>query len=344
MQKLFAPTIYHFSPTVIWISLLISLFCGCATTTKPNTPLSGPYPYPLKELAVKNPLLAKELCRLPEIQDGISNGEKAALERLLETYTTHRESFNAVFHEMYLTGKPEIRKYCAPLQALLWVIQQNRYNDFKGLFENYSIEKLLDLSWDFKKEDLLTTKQIETVIQETKNAKIKADYLDTYKHYGASKVEKYLFFDFERKPSWFTFTAGKILKEAQRLKFEKWNDFNEVTERLNSPELIDYYEKRRIHYQLWSTIPGAAPNRLPDIRYVFKNSKGDCVYVSAFTVYCLKKAGYDAHIWYMPTPHGKNPWHAVTVYYDNGKKMVMDNGRPNPYKIGIVPYSVFERK
>jgi len=74
MQKLHALTIHPFSPTVVWIFLLISLFCCCTTTTKPKTPLSGPYPKALNELAVKNPLLGKKLCKLPEIHDSISDG------------------------------------------------------------------------------------------------------------------------------------------------------------------------------------------------------------------------------------------------------------------------------
>lgn len=326
--------------------LLCSIAGGCALlgSTKPNEPFHGSYPDSFEEIKERNPLLAKEIGKLPEIQDGISDNEKTSLDRLFEIYNNHQDLFNSVFNEMYSTGKPEIRKYCTPLQALFWVIEKNQYNDFRALFENYTIYKLLDLSWNFKKENFLSTRQIETVIEETKNSKIKGEYLDTYKNYGASKVEKHLLFDFDRKPSWFTWNARKILKEAQRLKLEKWNEFDVVIERLNSPEIINHYEKRRINYQPWSTIPGASPGTPPNIRYVFKNSKGDCEYISAFTVYCLKKAGYDAYIWYMPTPHGKWIWHAVTVYYDNGRKMVMDNGRPNPYKMGIVPYSVFKKK
>lgn len=211
------------------------------------------------------------------------------------------------------------------------------------MFENYTIDKLLNLSWNFQKENLLSPKQIETIVEETKNLKIKTEYLDAYRNRGASKVEKYLLYDFNRKPFWFTWKARKILKEAHRLNFEKWLEFDVVIDRLNAPKIISHYGIRRLQYQLWSEIPGAVPDQT-DIYYVFRTKKGDCEYISAFTVHCLKKAGYDAYLWRRPTPHSKCGWHAVAVYSDNGKKMVIDNGFTNPFKIGIVPYSVFKEE
>ena len=49
----------------------VAVFFGCAAS-KPNTPYPGPYPSGFNEVASKNQLLAEELGKIPELQDGIS--------------------------------------------------------------------------------------------------------------------------------------------------------------------------------------------------------------------------------------------------------------------------------
>ena len=53
--------------------LLMSIVGGCSTLgpTQPNVPFQGPYPKSFKSIQEKNSLLAIEIGKLPEIQDGI---------------------------------------------------------------------------------------------------------------------------------------------------------------------------------------------------------------------------------------------------------------------------------
>jgi hypothetical protein len=56
--------------------LLPSLFGACSSLgpSKPNDPFEGRYPDKFNQLNYENPLLAKEIGKLPELQDGISDG------------------------------------------------------------------------------------------------------------------------------------------------------------------------------------------------------------------------------------------------------------------------------
>jgi len=265
----------------------------------------------------ENRLLAVELCKLPELKDGISKSEEKALSRFLNIYNKHKKEFDFAFNAMYSTGLPEIRKFCTPLQALYWLVEENKFKDFKALLENYELKKLLDLSWKFNVFDhLLSQHQIEIIIDETRNEKMKVQYKNTYQEFGIDKVEKHILYDFKRKPSWFSSKARNIMKSAIQVRGHKWDNFEKVTDRLNSPEIISHYALRQIGYVYWHTILGYSEEDSSKsyASYVFRYKKGDCLYISGFTVYCLKKAGYKSYIWRISTPRGQSSWHAVAVY------------------------------
>ena len=333
--------IFIFIPVIIFS--LCTLY-ACKISTTPNKPYAGQKTDLLGILFKQNERLANELLKLPEIQNGISEIEGKTIKRLIALYGTDPELFDAVFDKMYSAGKPEVRKYCTPLQALFWMLKENKYQEFQSLFKNYTVDKLLNLAWDFNRSGFLSEEQIQIIIQETKSETIKAEYVSAYEKRGAQTVETYMLYDFGKKSSLYTNKGKRILKEAKRLQFEGWNDFNTVVDRLNAPEIINHYTIRRLKYQYWRDIPNASMAE-PDIRYVFRRNQGDCYYISAFIVHCLKKAGYhDAYIWKWTKPGGNFGWHAVAVYHENKKKWVIDNGRPNPFKVGIVPYSVYAQE
>ena len=101
---------------IIWFLITCAfsgLLSGCASS-KPNTPFQGSYPSGFNELFQANPLLAKEIGKIPEIQDGISDKDAVALEKIVELYNDDPVSFEAAFNEMYKIGIPEVRKYCTP--------------------------------------------------------------------------------------------------------------------------------------------------------------------------------------------------------------------------------------
>lgn len=248
---------------------------GCAgiVTTRPNTPLQGPHPEAIEKIQQANPLLARELLKLPEIQDGISPEEAASLAEIARIYSDCPEDFEAAFKQMYQVGLPHVRRYCAPLQALFWLFEDGQLNEEECEFiSNYNLRMLLQLSWDYEQD-------------------------------------------------------------------HRWKDFDQVKERLNAPELIDYYERSRIRYNYAS----GHGEDLSEVGYVFVYSKGHCAQITAFTVYLLRMGGYQASKRIIPdlryaSPRGNH--HRVCVFVANGKKYVMDNGRPRPF--GIIPYDQYD--
>jgi hypothetical protein len=119
----------------------------------------------------------------------------------------------------------------------------------------------------------------------------------------------------------------------------RWQDFQKVIERLNSPELVDYYERTRIHYDY---ISGHRED-MSEVGYVFAYNKGHCAQITAFTVHILTKNGYKAWRRIIANQRHTSPkgnHHRVCVFEANGKKFVMDNGRGYPF--GIIPYDQYD--
>ena len=110
-------------------------------------------------LGEKNLLLAMELGKLPELQNGVTAGERQALEKSLEIYEDCQDKFSEAFEAMFTVGKPEVRNYCSPLQALYWLVEDGRTSEATNLIRNYNLKRLLDLAWGNETE-LAQTKQI----------------------------------------------------------------------------------------------------------------------------------------------------------------------------------------
>jgi len=147
---------------IIFFPVFFLISCTHLELTKPNIPFAGnTYPTVLNELANTNSLLADELGKLPELQDGVSPSEETALKKMFEIYNDNQQAFNKAFEEMYKVGKPEIRKYCSPLQALFWLAQDDMLNmgiynlviivksKMSGNFVHipFSIDALIDITW-----------------------------------------------------------------------------------------------------------------------------------------------------------------------------------------------------
>ena len=144
-------TLYNSLLKLIVAILLCSIFGGCNSTgpTKPNEPYLGPHPLMFEEFAAKSPLLAQELFKLPELQDGISEKEVTALEDIMKLYDTNPEMFNGAFEQMYKTGIPEVRKYCSPLQAIYWLALDGKEKELVGTISKYDLEFLIYKAWEF---------------------------------------------------------------------------------------------------------------------------------------------------------------------------------------------------
>ena len=200
----------------------------------------------------------------------------------------------------------------------------------------YSLKKLLDRAWKFYFD--LEDEQLLSIIEGIRNEHERKRYLRLMRTVEKNKVQEWLVRDYEKFPHIFTSKALKMIENS--LTGHRWADFNIVTNRLNSPELIDYYERKRFRYH-YETGHGGD---FQEVKYVFKHNKGHCLQISAFTEYCLKKAGYRARIFIIvhPDPRYSSPlgsYHRVCLFEVDGRKYVMDNGRQFPR--GIVPLSKY---
>jgi hypothetical protein len=203
--------------------------------------------------------LAQELGRIPEIQDGISETDEMALERIYIFYHQNQKNFDSAFERMYDVGYPEVRKFCSPLQAFYWLAIDNKLKQID--ISNYSLTGLLNEAW----------------------------YKAGFEYDGTGR----------------------------------WDDFNDVTERLNSPELVDYYESRNFTYKK-IRLRSWDDHKNPHI--IFSKKQGECWLYTAFSVYCLKKAGYQAHA--ITVYHGNSPRpnHVTCLFIDkDGRGYILDN-------------------
>ena len=87
--------------------------------------------------------LADELAKLPEIRKLRTESSRLALSNLLKIYRFAPGEFDQMFNAMDKIGIPACRKYCSPLQALLWLIQDEKLSA-SGMLFGLEIEKITD--------------------------------------------------------------------------------------------------------------------------------------------------------------------------------------------------------
>jgi len=135
-------------PKIIQFCVVTAVFYGIISgctgpiSTRPSDPYRGPLPDSFYNLEQKNLLLATELAKLPEIHDGISDSEKVALEKMGQLYLSDPDTFDAAFNRMYRIGKPAVRKYCSPLQAMFWLIADGKLTAQNNPLNNYSFNRV----------------------------------------------------------------------------------------------------------------------------------------------------------------------------------------------------------
>lgn len=309
------------------ITLVVAFLSACASfgPTKPNQVFKGLYPPIYYELAEYNSLLAQELGKLPEFQDGISPSEATALEQIGVLYKRDPDVFADAFRNMYQVGKPEVRRYCSPLQALFWLAEDGKLSIENAFLASFSLVKSLRKAW-FSERSPLSNEQMVKIINGLKLKEDRMEYSKLLQRVGDSKFWEYIFIDYNKKPEMFTDQARKTMKDALNKNISwRWKGFDVVTTRLNAPKLIDYYTKNNFHYKAYTSDFGSA-------RLAFRRKGGNCVEIEAFQRYCLKRAGYKAFR-LRADSRGKSSWatwHAVTRFYDKGKMYIVDNGTTRP--------------
>jgi hypothetical protein len=122
----------------------------------------------------------------------------------------------------------------------------------------------------------------------------------------------------------------------------RWLNFTEVTDRLNSPELIAIYMQNNFSY---SYTKGEAEG-VKSAEQIFEDKKGACYDHALFAAYCLKKNGYDnawgAKVTFDRIVQGYYTGHIGCIYQDPKDSLYycMDFGTKGYTVYG--PYSSIE--
>ncbi len=223
------------------------------------------------KLYQKDAVLAEELGKIPEFQDGEINEEEVeTLEDIFKFYLQHPR-FKGATDALLNVGKKEYRKYCSPLQALFWYAEEEEMDNRNG-----AIYKTLFNS----------------------NLSRKA------------KFGKFLW------TIWF---------KPPFFQKQRWEDYSEVRDRLNSPMLVTLYLAKFFKYDK-ELIPLKWNENAYTPRQVFKRKGGICHDAANFACAMLKRAGYEVHTLTTKAKSGK--WikgfgtisiHTVGVFKENGK-------------------------
>jgi hypothetical protein len=140
---------------------------------------------------------------------------------------------------------------------------------------------------------------------------------------GIDKGDVRAIFDkYESNPKMYSQSGQKIILKALRtIKTldPRWIDFATVVERLNSPELIDFYQKRNFRaLRYGSRSKNGSPSSAPEKIFIRKG--GNCDAFAAFTIHCLRRAGYEA--W---SEDLKDKYHITTLFKSEQGIFILDN-------------------
>lgn len=113
----------------------------------PESPKLSEYEKICSKLSKINPELVQELDKLPEIKDGVSEEDLEAITDIYFLYSTSTEKDREAFQLMMNEGIKTSRKYCTPLEALLWIAYDKEFDGGYNPLKDYSLEKLLDNAW-----------------------------------------------------------------------------------------------------------------------------------------------------------------------------------------------------
>ncbi|MBU1583570.1 MAG: transglutaminase-like domain-containing protein [Proteobacteria bacterium] len=285
----------------------------------------------LKEIEAKNRFLALELGRLPEFQDDVSDLEISGLNNLKHYYLLDPKGFDTAFEQMDAIGKKENRKYCTLLQAVFWLSMEYEFTVDNNPIHPYSFKEILSKAWT--NEPRVDKDTIEKMVDAIQSESIREQYKEKL-----AKKNRYILYSLtrlsEQSPEVLAPWVPAMLRNSRR--DHLWNNYDLVIDRLNSPEIVDYYVQKHITYSNYWEIPGYN-YRTPSAQYVFKNKTGDCLYTSHFIVTALARSGYSAMIVKKPPLRMTDAWHAVAVFESEKGKFIIDDGKVYPR--GIIKYS-----
>lgn len=292
----------------------------------------------LSRISQHSPLLASELNKLPELQNSIRDEAVFALENFACICQISPRAFDKVFGKMFQIGLPGYRKYCAPLQAFFWLIQDNHFEACERLLGikiprtlvqdegmsryiigpsvqadpdqegEYSLKNLLDAAWHTEPL-VISEAQIREIVAGIQCDPEKEDYAHRLTHIDTASLQNYIFNDFRRNRNIFEAHTRDCIIEA--LKHSRWHCFHTVADRLNAPELVNYYINTSFKFS-------KASSKGVYFTFYFKTSQ--CTDSAYFTAYMLEKAGYKTFI--RSVKWSSHPWDGLHT----GAGIVLDDG------------------
>jgi hypothetical protein len=180
----------------------------------------------IQKLKIVYPELYEELLKLPALKENkdrnISAAEQIAGFGMSDE---NKPAFELILNE----GLKEKRKYCTPLEALLWIAYDRNFSECNPLIsDTFTVSSLIKDAW--------------------------------------------------------TNTS-----ESGNFSSKRWKHFDEVTDRLNSPQLIAIYTKFNLSYSYTLY----EKEGVKSAKKIFKDKGGACYDYALFAGYLLKKGGYD---------------------------------------------------
>ena len=97
----------------------------------------------MAQLEVAYPELYQELLKLPDLKE-IDDKDNEAIEDI--AYLALNPNYKPAFESMINEGIKDKRKYCTPLEALLWIAYDKEFDGFNPL-NNYSLTNLINDAW-----------------------------------------------------------------------------------------------------------------------------------------------------------------------------------------------------
>ena len=283
---------------------LFVVFNGCSTTRTNLSIIDGGY-IPsrknktnqhflaaqtiLDKISLRNKLLAFELGKLPEFQEVVSSREKDALFQLSKLYYKDSSNFDTSFSKMCQLGLRDVRKYNTLLQALFWLVKDEKLNEAKDIIKYFSFKRLLDYSWLLEhtkhiKRWKWRSKEAAKLLESCLDDEIKRKIEEFYnKNKGSTD---YIIFLAKNHPEAFEYKF-KPFDAKLKTHENKWKDFSNVIDRLNSPELVFYYIKNNFSYEQGEH---GSPKK------TFKMKAGNSKAIAELGQFLLKKAGYKTFI------------------------------------------------
>lgn len=306
--------------------------------------LSGSTRNSLARLYRLNRRLTDEVAKLPELREASTDSSRLALNNLLTIYRFAPEAFDRVFDAMNAVGLPAHRVYCAPLQALFWLIQDERMEACgmllglemeKGVDEkgnavprlvsgqssaqvklaasgcgrHYSLGKILKSAWRDEPR-LMQGTNIHQIIFRIQTQSAADDYALLAKRHDNRQLQGYIMDDFLKKREIFDVNDWQQIEAA--IAQSRWKIFYTVADRLNSPELISYYINENFFFR---KTPASG------VYFTFFEKRAQCTDAAYFAQFMLERAGYKTFM--RSVKWDEDPWDGLHT----GAGIILEDGR-----------------